>query len=720
MAKNKKKKETRLGQLLLDAGLLTEDQRVLVEQEYQVSQKAFTDILFQEISLKTIKELLLYEIPISGGREKTDEIMEEMVKDGIFTEEELEQIVSSCEPGEADIGETLLKAGFISQEQYDLARNESEQTKIPMARVLINRQFVTPKMVSDILKYHRQMIQEKLIGRLLVRQEILSEEKYKEALEKRCIEKKPLGQILVEGGYLTPEQVRDAFDRFLDIPYLDLDEQELDSQIVKLLPEQFIRNHSVLPIRKDKNVLLLAMIDPLSQSLIDDVSLMTGCEIQPGLVEEVSLKQAIDKFFSEDIAVMLPRAIQEEAATRLVEGEKPGKPRMEGIVDVVESASTVNLVNSIISSAINSRATDVHVEPQPSQMRVRYRIDGMLYDVMTLSKEQELPVISRLKVISNMDITERRRPQDGHFSFDIQGKYYDIRVATLPTHLGEKMVLRILDESKILKGLFQLGFEPSDLHKIKEMCKKPYGMILETGPIGSGKTTTLYSCLNEINVMTSNIVTIEDPIEYQLPGINQVNVDPKVNLTFSTGLRAILRQDADVLMVGEIRDADTAAIAVRAAMTGHLLFSTLHTNDAPGAITTLQHMGIKPFLIASSLVGVIAQRLMRKICLNCRQPYAPTLEERELLGITLKDKTKIYKGTGCDKCFRTGYLGRTGVFEVMPMDEDMKDLIVHETPEAQIREAAIQKGMSTLNMSGIQKVLDGTTTVEEMLRVMNF
>jgi type II secretory ATPase GspE/PulE/Tfp pilus assembly ATPase PilB-like protein len=338
---------------------------------------------------------------------------------------------------------------------------------------------------------------------------------------------------------------------------------------------------------------------------------------------------------------------------------------------------------------------------------------------MTLTHEQELPVISRLKVISNMDITERRRPQDGHLSFDLENNSYDIRVATLPTHLGEKMVLRILDESKVLKGLFQLGFEPDDLEKVKGMCKKPYGMILETGPIGSGKTTTLYSCLNEINVMTSNIVTIEDPIEYQLPGINQVNVDAKVNLTFATGLRAILRQDADVLMVGEIRDAETAAIAVRAAMTGHLLFSTLHTNDAPGAITTLQHLGIKPFLISSSLIGVIAQRLVRKICLNCRQPYAPSPDEKELLGLSPKDKTKLYKGTGCEKCFRTGYHGRTGVFEVMQIDEELKDLIVHEAPEAQLRETAIQKGMSTLKMSGIQKVLDGTTTIEEMLRVIN-
>jgi type IV pilus assembly protein PilB len=719
MAKNKVKKETRLGKLLLDAGLLTEDQKNRVESEYQVSQKAFTDILFQEVSLKTIKELLLYEVPMPGGRESTDEIMEEMVKDGVFTEAELEQIVTSCDPGEANIAETLLKAGFITPEQYDLSKKESEQTQIPVARILINRQYVTPKMVNDILKYHHQLIEEKLIGRLLVRKELLTDEKYKEALEKRCRERKPLGQILVEGYYLSPEQVRDAFDRFLDIPYFDMDEQEISTDASKLLPELFIRDNSVLPIKKEKNTLILAMLDPLNQSLIDDVSLMTGCKVQPALAEEESLRKAIDRFFAEDISVVLPRALKDEAATRLTEGEEHGKPRMEGIVDVTDNATTVSLVNSIITTAINSRATDIHIEPQSNQMRIRYRIDGMLYDVMTLAHEQELPVISRLKVIANMDITERRRPQDGHMSFDLENNSYDIRAATLPTHLGEKMVLRILDESKVLKGLFQLGFEPTDLEKIKGMCKKPYGMILETGPIGSGKTTTLYSCLNEINVMTSNIVTIEDPIEYQLPGINQVNVDSKVNLTFATGLRAILRQDADVLMVGEIRDAETAAIAVRAAMTGHLLFSTLHTNDAPGAITTLQHLGIKPFLISSSLIGVIAQRLVRKICLNCRQPYAPSLEEKELLELSPKDKTKLYKGTGCDKCFRTGYHGRTGVFEVMQIDEELKDLIVHEAPEARIREAAIQKGMDTLKMSGIQKVLDGTTTVEETLRVMN-
>ena len=356
--------------------------------------------------------------------------------------------------------------------------------------------------------------------------------------------------------------------------------------------------------------------------------------------------------------------------------------QIQGLEGLVGNASTVNLVNSIITTALRSRATDIHIEPQIPKMRIRYRIDGMLYDVMTLNTDQELPVISRVKVLANMDITERRRPQDGHLAFTYEGKNYDIRVATLPTNLGEKLVMRLLDEATVLKGLSQLGFEADDLQTVKEMCVRPHGMVLVTGPIGSGKTTTLYSAMNEINVMTSNIVTIEDPIEYQLPGINQVNVDPKIDLTFAAGLRAIMRQDVNVMMVGEIRDAETASIAVRAAMTGHLLFSTLHTNDSVGAITTLQHFGIKPFLAASGIIGVIAQRLIRTICPHCKQPYSPDLAERSELGLSSKDKAIIYKGDGCETCFRTGYLGRSGIFEVLRLDDRLRGLIVENSPEA--------------------------------------
>ncbi len=730
-----KKKQTRLGKLLLDAGLLTEDQRRRVEQEYQKSETAFTDILFQQVSLKTFKELLFYEIPLPGGKKESNEIRDELIKEGIFTEEELEQLLVEYKPKEVDLGESLIQAGFITPDQFAEARAQMEITQLPLARVLINLKYITPKTISDIVKYQQQLGQEQLIGRLLVRQGLLSEQKFKEALKKRILKKQPLGLILVEEKYLTAQQVQEAFDKFLEIPYVDLTKYEIDPDAVKLLPETLVREKNILPIKKESRELHLATLDPLDQSVLDDVALLTGCKILPVLVDESALIAMIERCFpKEEIRFVAPQ-IPESKPENIEITKQTGKEKAEetlvtpqtlhrdraqiqGLEGLVGSTTTVNLVNSIISTALRSRATDIHIEPQIPKMRIRYRIDGMLYDVMTLNTDQELPVISRVKVLANMDITERRRPQDGHLGFSFEGKTYDIRVATLPTNIGEKLVMRLLDEATVLKGLSQLGFEPDELQTVKEMCKRPYGMVLVTGPIGSGKTTTLYSAMNEINVMTSNIVTIEDPIEYQMPGINQVNVDPKIDLTFATGLRAIMRQDVNVMMVGEIRDAETASIAVRAAMTGHLLFSTLHTNDSVGAITTLQHFGIQPFLAASGLIGVIAQRLIRTICPHCKQPYSPDLAERSELGLSGKDKATIYKGAGCEACFRTGFLGRSGIFEVLRLDERLRGLIVENTPEATLRETAIQQGMRTLKMSAVQKVLNGITTVDELIRVM--
>jgi type II secretory ATPase GspE/PulE/Tfp pilus assembly ATPase PilB-like protein len=384
---------------------------------------------------------------------------------------------------------------------------------------------------------------------------------------------------------------------------------------------------------------------------------------------------------------------------------------------VDETTTAVELVNTIFAGAINARATDIHIEPQVPRMRVRYRIDGMLFDVMTVPTLLEMPVISRIKILADMDITERRLPQDGHITASIEGQEYNMRVATIPTTQGEKLVLRLLSKSNVLTGLKQLGLEPEDERRLRHLIAKPQGMILVTGPIGSGKTTTLYAALNEVNILTNNIVTIEDPAEYQLTGINQVEVDTKAGLTFASGLRSILRQDADILMVGEIRDIETATVAVRAALTGQQLFSTLHTVDAPSAITTLGNFGIQPYLIASALSGVVAQRLVRRVCTACQRWYTPSAAMLTQMGVQPDGQEyRFAYGVGCEECYHTGYLGRTGIFEILLLSDTIRHLIIERAGEKAIQEAAIREGMSTLAQSGTKKILQGVTTPQEVMR----
>ena len=387
------------------------------------------------------------------------------------------------------------------------------------------------------------------------------------------------------------------------------------------------------------------------------------------------------------------------------------------VIEVDDTATAVQIVNAIFAGAIEARATDIHIEPQVPRMRVRYRIDGMLFDVLTVPQPLETSLISRIKVLADMNITERRLPQDGRLSCYLDGQEYNMRVATIPTAYGEKLVLRLLIKSNVLTGLKQLGLEPDDEQHLRSLIAKPQGMILVTGPIGSGKTTTLYAALNEVNILTNNIVTIEDPVEYQLTGINQVEVDTKIGLTFAGGLRSILRQDADILMVGEIRDVETATVAVRAALTGQQLFSTLHTVDAPSAITTLENFGIQPYLIASALSGVIAQRLVRRICTACRRWYTPSPAVLRHLGLKPGQREwQFAYGTGCETCYYTGYLGRTGLFEILRVSETVRHMIIARESEHALKTAAIDEGMHTLQQSGITKIIQGMTTPQEVMR----
>ncbi|MDI6782752.1 MAG: GspE/PulE family protein [bacterium] len=724
-----KRKETKLGKMLFASGLLTEEQANRLETEYNQTNKSLLTILKQEANLDSIKELLTYRVSVPFLREETEDLQKSLVAEGVFTADELEELLLQYKPKETDLGTSLVEAGIVSEEQLTTAKERQQATGFPLERVLINLQYVTPKNISDIVRYQQEANQDGIICRILLQRGFISEEKLQTALAKKKKDRVPLGKILIDSGYLTIDQVKETFDKYLVIPYVDLTTETISTEIAHLLPEPFIREHAVLPVKREKRTLWVAMLDPLDMPTIDDMALLTGCQIKPMLVEEGPLKTMTDKLFPSEEQLQAAAEKEGSETFGVVPKETAvGAPVTQGpgpvvgrdqLAQQVDNVSTISLVSSIIETAVRSRATDIHLEPQVPRMRIRYRIDGMLHDVMTLAVDQQLPVQSRIKVLANMDITERRRPQDGHITHRMDGKDYDIRVATLPTHFGEKIVLRVLDESQVLKGLPQLGFEPRDLEIMRSLIHRPYGMVLVTGPIGSGKTTTLYSALNEVNVLTANIVTIEDPIEYQLPGINQVQVDPKVDLTFVSGLRAVLRQDANILMVGEIRDAETAAIAVRAALTGHLLFATLHTNDAPSAVTTLTHLGVKPFLIASSVIGVIAQRLVRTICPHCKEEYEPEVGLKEELGpLPEASRGKLSRGKGCESCFRTGYIGRTGVYEVLQMSDTIRGLITDGESEVKIKKTAMAEGMSTIRDSCIKKVLAGITTVDELIRTV--
>ncbi|OLC28310.1 MAG: type II secretion system protein GspE [Armatimonadetes bacterium 13_1_40CM_64_14] len=528
-----------------------------------------------------------------------------------------------------------------------------------------------------------------------------------------------LGRILVEQGALTEQNLAKVLSIQWGLPYVQLGSIEIDPDVVKAIPQHIAHRHKVLAIEKTKRKLKLAIADPLNVVAFDDVRLVTGLELEQVVAAEEDIMAAISRYYTG--GVDLEEAMRQAATTDIdIADEKTEDISVQELRTLTEEAPVVRLVNLIISQAIGDSASDIHMEPHRRSVQVRYRVDGLLHDVMTPPKQLQAAIVSRIKIMANLDIAERRIPQDGRIHVVIENKEYDLRVSTLPTVFGEKVVMRILDQSSTRLGLGKLGFTPATLELWEGMAAKPYGMILVSGPTGSGKTTTLYSTLYKINTTDKNIITVEDPVEYQLPRVNQVQVNPKAGLTFANGLRSFLRQDPDIIMVGEIRDKETAEIAIQASLTGHLVLSTIHTNDAPSAATRLVDMGVEPFLISSSVLGVLAQRLARTICTNCRESYAPPVEALHRLGLKPEQGEEIlfYRGKGCDRCKGTGYKGRYGIFELMPMGETIRELVLKGASADQIRQQAIAEGMKTLADDGILKVLEGATTIDELLRVV--
>ncbi len=556
--------------------------------------------------------------------------------------------------------------------------------------------------------------EKKSLGEAMVELGLITPEKLKKAKDESVRAKESLRHVLIKLGMVDEEAILSFIEEQMGIPRIDFSNYIIDFKIIELIPENFARKNLLLPLFKIGNVLTVAMVDPMNIFAIDEVRLMTHCEVEPVVVAEKELLKVFDQYYGakgtmEDIVKSI-----DKDKLNLKEGVEPELKTLEGLV---EEAPVVKLVNLVIMEAIRAGASDIHIEPDEHVLRTRYRVDGVLHEVVSPPKNLQPAVISRIKILSGMDIAERRVPQDGRFQLKIENRQIDCRVSTIPTVYGENVVMRLLDLASVLLGLEELGMAPEILAHYEKLIHKPYGIILVTGPTGSGKTTTLYSSLSVINSPEKNIITIEDPIEYRMEFVRQMQINSKAGLTFANGLRSILRQDPDIIMVGEVRDLDTAEIAIQAALTGHLVFSTLHTNDAPGAVTRLVDMGVEPFLVASSVTGILAQRLVRTICKDCKETYTSSDKVLQELGLTDAKGIKFYRGKGCDECMNTGYKGRLGIFELVLPNDEIRALAVAKASSNEIRKAAIKNGMKTMQEDGIEKVKAGITTLEEVLRV---
>ena len=561
------------------------------------------------------------------------------------------------------------------------------------------------------------------LGDLLVADGLLTAEQLRKALAEQKGSPEKIGSVLVRLNFVNEDQLIGFLSRQYGVPSITLAQLDIESDVLKLVPAPIARKYEVIPVRKMGNSLALAMADPTNVFALDDISFMTNLQVLPLVASQTAIKKAIDRNYeskTEAISSVLSDMQTDLGNVEVVEdGEEGAKVDVFELKESADEAPVVKLVNMVLVDAIQKGASDIHFESYEKIFRIRFRMDGVLHEMLAPPKRLESAILSRLKIMSNLDIAERRMPQDGRIKLRYNTREIDFRVSTLPTIFGEKAVLRILDKDALKLDMTQLGFDEWSLEKFSAVIHQPYGMILITGPTGSGKTTTLYSAIHTINSPDVNIMTAEDPVEYNLKGVNQVQINEGIGRTFSAALRSFLRQDPDVILVGETRDLETAQISIRAALTGHLVFSTLHTNDCPSTIARLLDMGIPPFLVASSLLLLLAQRLGRKVCRACREPYDADEESLVPYGHVPSGKGKVqfYKGKGCATCNFTGMKGRIAIYEVMPISEELRNAILKNASTAELRSLAQSQGMRSLRQAGLLKVLEGTTTVEEVLRV---
>ena len=544
----------------------------------------------------------------------------------------------------------------------------------------------------------------KLLGDLLVESNVISDEQLHFALSQKRRDEK-LGDYLITENLITEQQLIEVLEFQLGIPHVNLNQYSIDPELLQLVPKELAKRTNIMPLKKNKNKLLIAMADPMDYFAIEEVRMATGCQIETSIAAKDDLFRTITKYY--DLQESMDQALIDMTPTEIENDTQ--------ITD--EDSPIVRLVNQIIANGVAQRSSDIHFDPQETDLKVRYRVDGMLKTERSLPKYMQNVILARIKIMGNLNITENRVPQDGRIKINVNMRAIDIRLSTLPTIYGEKVVMRILDMTNALNDLTKLGFNEKNLKSFNKMIDHPNGIVLLTGPTGSGKSSTLYAALNKLNNEQVNIITVEDPVEYQLEGINQIQVREEVDLTFAAGLRSILRQDPDIVMVGEIRDLETAQIAVRASLTGHLVLSTLHTNSAVESVSRLKDMGIEPFLLSSSLVGIVAQRLVRKVCRDCGESIRANEREKEIFqerGIYIED---VRRGRGCPACNQTGYRGRLAIHEVLVVDDFVRDVILTSKSPAQLRKHMKETGYLTLLEDGLLKVKEGLTTTEEVLRV---
>ena len=565
------------------------------------------------------------------------------------------------------------------------------------------------------------------LGELLLREKYLSADQLKSALEFQKKNNLPLGTSIVTLGYISEEEIAQALSRQLGYPYIELDQFEVYPDVISLIPVEIAKKYMIMPIHRIRSFLTLAMVDPTDLEVIEDIRFRTGLSIQPVIASESGVNNAINKYYGSSHALRVKKLVEDieladDSRVNIIEEEKEDFDVHEE-VQFTEEAPIIRLVNTTFVDAIKKGASDVHFEPYETTFRIRYRIDGTLYEMVNLPLKFKNPVLSRVKILSNMDIAEKRLPQDGRIKLKVKlenggRKEVDMRISSIPTMFGEKIVARILDKEMLKLDLTLLGFEEEPLGVFKDAITRPWGIILVTGPTGSGKTNTLYSAISTLNAQEKNILTAEDPVEFYIPGINQVNIKEEIGLDFPRCLRSFLRQDPDIMLVGEMRDFETVDIAIKAALTGHLVFSTVHTNDAPSTVMRLINMNVEPFLIADSVILIVAQRLIRRLCKKCNVSHK--LPQKALLdmGFTA-DETKdlnILKPKGCEACNNTGYKGRTALYEVMKVTDEIRSLIITRSQSREIKKKAMEQGMLTLRRSGLVKIKNGVTSVEEVLR----
>lgn len=658
------------------------------------------------------------------------------------------------------IGDDLVRKDIITREELAEAREREAATGVPWYRSLLQAGKLGYSVLDNALRYEfhpkARRAEHQNIGNTLLEMKAITREQLNAALKEQKRSGRLLGNILLDAGIVSRRAIAIALSKQHGMEFAELDEMPADPAALEAVPESIALKNEMIPVRLDGDRLTVLVADPQARDALRDASVLLGMRVHAVLTVVDDIREEIKARYRGERRVAKgdelaqdasqtanrPREVNPTPTDQRIPTEiernpdktqkdknavpsqdhTPSKPN-QGQRDKIsfdelrQQASgmpVITLVNTIVDGAVNCGATDIHLDPQEPETRVRYRIDGILHDVMGIAPEIESAVVSRIKIMADMDVTETRRPQDGHFGRAVGRSEYDVRVATLPTYLGERVVLRLLDQSTVLQGIRDLGIEEDDQERLLRLIEQPYGMILVTGPTGSGKTTTLYAALNQKNVLEESIVTLEDPVEYQLSGINQVQIDPDIGVTFATTLRAALRQDIDVLLVGEIRDPETARIAIRAAMTGHLVFSTMHTNDAPEAISTLRNMGVPSYLIASALTGLVAQRLVRTICSECKTAFTPDKDLLHSTGLPLTVK-KLWRGAGCDACYHTGNRGRTGIFELLEINDNVRVMISADEPTDKI---AREANLETMAARCRKKLREGIVAPEEFLRVI--